>query len=113
MHLALRHPDDAIMACNEDFLTLFKQAPQGCYFVTEQWIISGKNRKAALLAGVNDLFERHYDDYGQRVDLAIQWLRQQGVICEHYTSRLLLESHYGKLPNGSVAHLAIAVGEAA
>jgi hypothetical protein len=113
MHLALRHPDDAIMACHDDFLTLFRQAPQGCYFVTEQWIISGKNRKAALLDGLNRIFVEYYDDYGQRVDLAIGWLRQQGVLCERYTSRLLSESHYGKLPNGSVAHLAIAVGEAA
>jgi len=113
LSLALCHPEDAIMDSNDDFLTLIQNslAIAEYYNVKESWLVCGSNRKGKLVDGLNRLCALHANDYGQRVDLAIEWLRGEGVLCPRYTSKLLAESDYGRLPCGSVAHIVVATGK--
>ena len=111
IHLALTHKDEEILVAGTSFLDVFKAAPVGTFLTTEVWLTSGRDRKAELLAAVNLIYAKCWDCPGQRVDLAIGELRRLGVKSEWYTSRLLRESSYGRLPVGSVAGFVIAVGE--
>lgn len=108
-YLALSHADDSIVDSDFHFLTLFRNAPVDTYIVGES-LIEATGRKAELIMGINWYYGVYLDAPGQRVDLAIQWLRDYGVKCERYTSRLLSESSYGQLPSGSVAAMVINVG---
>lgn len=112
IHLAITHEGNEIVYSSESFQDVLANAPKGTFIVTESWITSGSNRKAELITGINWYYGVYLDAPGQRVDLAIQWLRDHGVKCERYTSRLLRESSYGRLPMGSVVGMVIAVGDA-
>lgn len=93
-----------ILASGHDFLEVFAKcaALEDAFLVTAYWF----HREIPVWIAALD---RLYDDYefhdGQRVDLAIKYLRAQGVQCPEFTNYLLRQSRYGTAPAGSVTEL--------
>ena len=93
-----------IFASGRDFLEAFEKGAtiEGAFLVTAYWF---HREIPAWIAAL----DRLYDDYefhdGQRVDLAIKYLRAQGVQCPEFTDYLLRQSRYGTAPAGSVTEL--------
>ena len=93
-----------IFASGRDFLEVFAKcaALEDAFLVTAYWF----HREIPVWIAALD---RLYDDYefhdGQRVDLAIKYLRAQGVQCPEFTNYLLRQSRYGNAPAGSVTEL--------
>ncbi len=95
-----------ILASGRDFLEVFDKgaAIEGSFLVTAYWF----HREIPVWIAALD---RLYDDYefhdGQRVDLAIKYLRAQGVQCPEFTNYLLRQSRYGTAPAGSVSEVVL------
>ena len=100
VHIATNDARD-ILASGRDFLKVFDKGAEfeGSFLVTAYWF---HREIPAWIAAL----DRLYDDYefhdGQRVDLAIKYLRAQGVQCPEFTNYLLRQSRYGTAPAGSV-----------
>jgi len=100
VHIATNDARD-ILASGRDFLKVFDKGAEfeGSFLVTAYWF---HREIPAWIAAL----DRLYDDYefhdGQRVDLAIKYLRAQGVQCPEFTDYLLRQSRYGTAPAGSV-----------
>ncbi len=103
VHIATNDARD-ILASGRDFLKVFDKGAEfeGSFLVTAYWF---HREIPAWIAAI----DRLYDDYefhdGQRVDLAIKYLRAQGVQCPEFTDYLLRQSRYGTAPAGSVTEL--------
>lgn len=103
VHIATNDARD-ILASGHDFLEVFAKcaALEDAFLVTAYWF----HREIPVWIAALD---RLYADYefhdGQRVDLAIKYLRAQGVQCPEFTNYLLRQSRYGTAPAGSVTEL--------
>ena len=95
-----------ILASGRNFLEAFEKGAtiEGAFLVTAYWF----HREISVWI---DALDRLYDDYefhdGQRVDLAIKYLRAQGVQCPEFTDYLLRQSRYGTAPAGSVSDVVL------
>ena len=88
-----------IFASGRDFLEAFEKgaAIEGAFLVTAYWF----HREIPVwIAALDQLYADYEFHYGQRVDLAIEYLRAQGVQCPEFTNYLLRQSRYGTAPAG-------------
>ena len=93
-----------IFASGRDFLEAFEKGAEieGAFLVTAYWF----HREIPVwIAALDQLYADYEFHYGQRVDLAIEYLRAQGVQCPEFTNYLLRQSRYGTAPAGSVTEL--------
>ena len=90
-----------ILASGHDFLEVFAKcaALEAAFLVTAYWF----HREIPVwIAALDQLYAEYEFHYGQRVDMAIEYLRAQGVQCPEFTTYLLHQSRYGTAPAGSV-----------
>ena len=90
-----------ILASGRDFLEVFDKgaAIEGSFVVTAYWF----HREIPVwIDALDQLYAEYEFHYGQRVDVAIEYLRAQGVQCPEFTNHLLRQSRYGTAPAGSV-----------
>lgn len=90
-----------IFASGRDFLEAFEKVAEieGAFLVTAYWF----HREIPVWIAALDQIHADYEfHYGRRVDLAIEYLRAQGVQCPKFTNYLMRQSRYGNAPAGSV-----------
>lgn len=100
VHIATNDARD-ILASGHDFLEVFAKcaALEDAFLVTAYWF----HREIPVwIAALDQLYADYEFHYGQRVDLAIEYLRAQGVQCPKFTNYLMRQSRYGNAPAGSV-----------
>lgn len=88
-----------IFASGRNFLEVFDKGAtiEGAFLVTAYWF----HREIPVwIAALDRLYADYEFHYGQRVDLAIKYLRAQCVQCPEFTSYLLRQSRYGTAPAG-------------
>ena len=93
-----------ILASGRNFLEVFDKSAEfeGAFLVTAYWF----HREIPVwIAALDQLYAEYEFHYGQRVDVAIEYLRAQGVRCPEFTSYLLRQSRYRTAPAGSVTEL--------
>ena len=95
-----------ILASGRDFLEVFDKgaAIEGSFLVTAYWF---HREISAWVAALDQLYAEYEFHNGQRVDVAIEYLRAQGVQCPEFTSYLLRQSRYGTAPVGSVSEVVL------
>lgn len=93
-----------ILASGRNFLEVFDKGAEfeDAFLVTAYWF---HREIPAWIAALDRLYADYEFHYGQRVDLAIKYLRAQGVQCSEFTNYLLRQSRYGNAPAGSVTEL--------
>lgn len=88
-----------ILASGHDFLEVFAKcaALEDAFLVTAYWF----HREIPVWIAALDQIHADYEfHYGQRVDMAIEYLRAQGVQCPEFTNYLMRQSRYGNAPAG-------------
>ena len=95
-----------ILASGRDFLKVFDKGAEfeGSFLVTAYWF---HREISAWVAALDQLYAEYGFHNGQRVDLAIEYLRAQGVQCPEFTDYLLRQSRYGTAPAGSVSEVVL------
>lgn len=95
-----------ILASGRDFLKVFDKGAEfeGSFLVTAYWF---HREIPGWIAELDQLYAEYEFHYGQRVDVAIEYLRAQGVQCPEFTSYLLHQSRYGTAPVGSVSEVVL------
>jgi hypothetical protein len=95
-----------ILASGRNFLEVFDKGAEfeGAFLVTAYWF----HREIPVwVAALDQLYAEYEFHNGQRVDLAIKYLRAQGVQCPEFTDYLLRQSRYGTAPAGSVSDVVL------
>jgi hypothetical protein len=70
-----------------------------------------KVQRPRLIERLNSLYFQAYECRGRAVDEAIQMIRADGISSEIETNAILMASHYGEEPDGSVTSIVMRVAK--